>query len=102
MENKPKENFRKCSTCGGFVEGEPGKFPRLPIYTGTHWPGNRCRCKLEHIHIIFDGPPSHESGRFVEVETPDGKGLRFGEWVERDDGYWALVIPLNNPPPLNT
>ncbi len=46
-------------------------------------------------------PPPHESGRFVEVETPDGKGLRFGEWVERKDGLWALIIPLNNAPMLH-
>ena len=27
------------------------------------------------INIIFDGPPSHESGRFIEVETDDGVGI---------------------------
>jgi len=43
------------------------------------------------LAIIFDGPPSHESGRFVEVEI-DGKGGRVGEWVEREDGLWALVL----------
>ena len=44
------------------------------------------------INIIFDGPPSHESGRFVEVETDDGKSISAGEWIERSDGYWALRI----------
>jgi hypothetical protein len=44
------------------------------------------------LHIIFDGPPSHESGRFVECETPDGRGVSAGEWVERADGLWALVV----------
>ena len=44
------------------------------------------------IHIVFDGPPSHEAGRFVEVESPMGCGIHVGEWVERPDGYWALVI----------
>ena len=44
------------------------------------------------INIIFDGPPGHESGRFVEVETDDGKGINVGEWIERPDGYWALRI----------
>lgn len=46
----------------------------------------------EPINIIFDGPPSHESGRFVEVETDDGKSVSVGEWVERPDGMWALRI----------
>jgi len=43
--------------------------------------------------IVFDGPPSHESGRFVEVEDQDGKGQRVGEWREREDGLWSLDIP---------
>lgn len=43
------------------------------------------------INIIFDAPPSHDSGRFVEVETDDGKSIRVGEWIEKD-GYWALRI----------
>jgi hypothetical protein len=23
------------------------------------------------VFVVFDGPPGHESGRFVEAETPD-------------------------------
>ncbi|MCP4393646.1 MAG: hypothetical protein GY804_05190 [Alphaproteobacteria bacterium] len=44
------------------------------------------------INIIFDGPPSHKSGRFVEVETDDGKSINSGTWAERDDGLWTLRI----------
>lgn len=44
------------------------------------------------INIIFDGPPSHESGRFVEVETDDGASINSGEWSEREDGLWSLRI----------
>lgn len=43
------------------------------------------------IDIIFDAPPGPESGRFVEVER-DGKSINAGEWIKRDDGYWALRI----------
>jgi hypothetical protein len=43
-----------------------------------------------HIDIVFDGPPSHESGRFVEVEDGTGKSIKFGEWIHRPDGYWVL------------
>ena len=47
------------------------------------------------INIIFDGPPSHESGRFVEVETDDGYSINAGEWIPRDDGLWSLrIVPL--------
>lgn len=43
------------------------------------------------VDVVFDGPPSHESGRFVEVEQ-DGKSINLGEWVKRPDGMWALRI----------
>lgn len=45
-----------------------------------------------YIDIVFDGPPSHESGRFVEVENPQGESIRVGEWIDRGDGLWALRI----------
>ena len=47
---------------------------------------------MSAINIIFDGPPAHESGRFVEVEDDNGHGLHVGEWIEREDGLWALRI----------
>lgn len=43
----------------------------------------------KHIHIVFDGPPSHESGRFVEVEDDSGASFRLGEWTQRDE-FWCL------------
>jgi hypothetical protein len=46
-----------------------------------------------HIDIVFDGPPSHESGRFVEVEDEHGASIKVGYWVQRGDGYWALRLP---------
>jgi hypothetical protein len=44
--------------------------------------------------IRFDGGPSHESGRFVEVEL-DGRSVCFGEWKKDPDesGDWLLVMP---------
>lgn len=61
---------------------DPDALPSLP----DEWEGGA-------IHIVFDGPPSHESGRFVEVETPDGKGISVGRWEENETGgYWSLVI----------
>ena len=44
----------------------------------------------EPVFIIFDGPPSHESGRFVEVETESGHSVGGIEWQQREDGLWAL------------
>jgi hypothetical protein len=42
--------------------------------------------------VIFDGPPSHEPGRFIEIEDPEGKSIQAGEWIDRGDGYWALHL----------
>jgi len=44
------------------------------------------------INIIFYGPPGPVAGRFVEVETDDGKSIKIGEWIEHVDGSWALRI----------
>ncbi len=44
------------------------------------------------VDIVFDGPPSHESGRFIEVEDSDGNSIKFGEWLKRPDGYWVLRV----------
>jgi hypothetical protein len=38
-------------------------------------------------NIVFDGPPAHESRRFIEVETDDGHSMSIGQWLERPDGY---------------
>lgn len=49
------------------------------------------------IDVLFDGPPSHESGRFVEVENMKGASISVGQWIDRKDGFWALRIPLARP-----
>jgi hypothetical protein len=28
----------------------------------------------------------------VEVEDEQGRSIKIGEWVRRDDGYWVLRI----------
>ncbi len=48
---------------------------------------------MRTIDIVFDGPPAHESGRFIEVEDDCGNSIGVGEWVARNDGYWALRLP---------
>lgn len=49
------------------------------------------------VNVIFDGPPAHESGRFVEVESLDGSSFRAGKWIDRRDGTWALQITALAP-----
>lgn len=48
--------------------------------------------RVRETDIVFDGPPEHEAGRFVEVECPPGTSVRVGEWVKRPDGFWALRL----------
>lgn len=44
------------------------------------------------LHIVFDGPPGPEGACFVEVEDASGHSVSAGEWRQRPDGYWALVL----------
>lgn len=72
------------STEGGDV---PPVFQALGV-----WPSEKPPQTERTIHVVFDGPPGPTSGRFVEVETPDGRSVNVGEWKRREDGYWVLVL----------
>lgn len=49
---------------------------------------------MNDIYVIFDSSPGPETGKFVEVENGEGKGLSLvgtgSEWKKREDGYWTL------------
>ena len=45
---------------------------------------------------MFTGPPGGADDPpavFVELEDDQGRSIDLGEWVERDDGAWALRLP---------
>ena len=43
------------------------------------------------MYVVFDGPPSHKSGRFVEVEDETGASVRAKGATWREEGtLWAL------------
>ena len=46
----------------------------------------------KYIDIVFDKLPGPKGCQFIEVEDETGKSIRFGEWIERDDGFVALRI----------
>lgn len=46
------------------------------------------------VRIVFDGPPGPESGRFVEVETVNGCGVKIGRWVKGEGDLWYLELPV--------
>ncbi len=49
---------------------------------------------MSGIYVIFDGPPSHDSGRFVEVEDGEGHGLGTeqtgADWERYGEDLWRL------------
>jgi len=49
----------------------------------------------EDIFVVFDGPPGHESGRFIDVENARGQSVNAGEWSQRDDRMWQLHICIS-------
>jgi hypothetical protein len=47
----------------------------------------------KNYHVVFDGFPSPEGPRFVELEDDAGCSISAGEWRKRDDGLTELVLP---------
>ncbi len=48
--------------------------------------------RKQEIHLVFDGPPEHVAGRFVEAENSAGESISVGRWEQRGE-YWHLIIP---------
>lgn len=106
-ENKP---VRRCAKCKRVLyDGYPLVYDyRIYCRASGDEGCLRAQLSLQHqeaeelkkgttVDIVFDGPPGPESGRFVEVESPPGVGIKFGQWVRRDDGYWVLRFPYQVP-----
>lgn len=47
--------------------------------------------RKQEIHLVFDGPPEHVAGRFVEAENSAGESISVGRWEQRGE-YWHLII----------
>lgn len=41
------------------------------------------------LYVVFDGPPGHTSGRFIEVEDENGRSVGVGTW-RQEGSVWAL------------
>ena len=52
-------------------------------------------------HIVFDGFPSPNGPRFIELEDQNGHSLGIGAWQKREDGHAELVLP-SAPAPITT
>jgi hypothetical protein len=94
--------YGKPTPCQKFRDAWTGEVRRLDGRYNGYVPGLACvnhggpeKPKPDpaaYIDIVFDGPPSHKAPGFVEVENAAGQSISIGEWVHRDDGYWALRI----------
>lgn len=47
---------------------------------------------MKELRIVCSTAPSHEWPKFIEVEDENGKSCNVGEWREREDGLWELVV----------
>jgi len=47
---------------------------------------------VREIHLICDRPPGRDMPTLIEVEDAQGRSIDAGEWRERPDGYWELVL----------
>lgn len=54
--------------------------------------------ETQAIRIVFDGPPEHIAGRFVEVENEHGASIKAGQWFDRGDGCWVLAMTIVKEP----
>ena len=80
---------------GDFLDGEQDRISAraaLAVFEKAQAP------TTNYVDIVFDGPPEADAGQFVEVEDATGASVKFGEWVEREDGYWVLRIPASQTP----
>lgn len=48
--------------------------------------------KVKAINIMFDSPPGPHAPLFIDVVDDAGKGINVGEWIEKEQGEWALRI----------
>ncbi len=91
----PAQDEQEVAAVIGFYEGE--REPRLLSWNvlpnGEHrLYTHPAQAAPQELRIVLDGPPGPEAGRFVEVENAAGRSVNAGEWRERADGLWELVL----------
>lgn len=49
---------------------------------------------MKKVYVVFDGPPGPESGRFVELEDEEGRGVggvnHVVQWSEQETKHGKL------------
>lgn len=47
---------------------------------------------MKELRIVCDRPPSPYGALFIETQDENGESRDVGEWREREDGLWELVV----------
>jgi hypothetical protein len=77
---------KQCDYCHRDRNTNPCKFPRRHDGTEVIFGSS------DYIDFVVDGPPGPEAPKFVETEGPGGASIKCGDWIRKDDGWWALRI----------
>jgi hypothetical protein len=48
----------------------------------------------QELRVVFDAPPGRDMPTLIEIEDERGRPIAVGQWRQRPDGYWELVIPI--------
>lgn len=83
--------FKHEDGCGWVVSAEAlakayGRVRFYDVPDPEEYPSNGA------VVLVFDGPPGHQSGRFIEAEDAQGRSIKAGEWRNRGDGTWELRL----------
>ena len=94
---KGDPGFAKCMcrdwarNPASFVNNPDSHNEMCPHYAAPRGEGEpTMETRTIDIVFVFDDAAPPLGPRFVEVESPPGVGIAFGEWVTRPDGYQAL------------
>jgi hypothetical protein len=55
--------------------------------------GWRAQPATEFVNICFDRGPGPWPQQLIDVEDDQGRSVNYGDWLEREDGTWALRVP---------
>jgi hypothetical protein len=53
--------------------------------------------QMSKVHLVFDGLLSRDVPALIAIQDAEGRSVSVGQWRQRPDGYWELVILSGEP-----